>query len=207
MLPKFEEVESRLKERFRQDWPPSNVWLHHARLLEEESRLTTAFTDPKYFPFYYYLGKEFPAKRVMEIGFHLALPSFCYCQAVKPDMFLGFHEKLSEGFYSPRLAKSNIRIHKKSFMFYDGKITDADFQPMIGATEWELAIIDQESSYDQMTLYLEFCWRFLAGRGMIAIDYLYRHEENRKAYLNFCKIWNREPSIMPTRYGVGLIQK
>jgi hypothetical protein len=177
-------------------------------VIDEESRKTSAYTDPTYVPFYYYLGTQIQPKTFLEIGFRLGLLSGCFlkgCQSV--DTFLGFQEETEE-FYSFRLGRANIRsVFKKDFQFYLGKINDEIFLDEVGKRKWDLIVINEEKDYDTHRLYLDILWEHLPFEGLIVMDYIKSHEPSKKAYEDFCKIQNREPIIFGTRYGTGVIEK
>ena len=58
------------------------------------------FADPKYFPFFYHLGKKVQPRKLLEIGFGLGLVSGCFLQGCKSvQEFTAFQDKRDE-FYS-----------------------------------------------------------------------------------------------------------
>jgi hypothetical protein len=73
--------------------------------------------------------------------------------------------------------------------------------------EWDLAIISEESTYDRHIEYLDVLWNRVRLGGLIVIDYQDRHEPSKRALDDFCQIKKRDPVIVNTRYGVGMIQR
>jgi predicted O-methyltransferase YrrM len=197
-----------IEEKLKKSLIPARILLDKFRLIEESSRKTSAYTDPLYVPFYFYMGRLVEAKNVVEIGFRLGLLSGCFlkgCQTAKS--FLGFQEE-SEEFYSARLAKANIRDNfKGEFDFYYGQISDPNFLTKLEGRGWDVIIINEEKNYDEHRSYLDIMWEYLNNDGLIIMDYLDNEKHIKQAYLDFCKIKNRDPIIFKTRYGTGMIQK
>lgn len=185
------------------------ILLSQFRMINEGSRRSSAYTDPKYIPFYYYLGREIHPKNMVEIGFRLGLCSgafFMGCKTV--SNFLAFQQEKEDKFYSPRLGKRNILDkYKGNFSIYVGNINDENFEQLFKNNKWDLLIINEETTYDQHMLYLDFAWGYMNNDGIIIMDYVNHHIQTGKAYRNFCKAHSREFLIFNTKYGVGLIQK
>lgn len=182
--------------------------LSRTRMLDENSRLSPPYTDPHYIPFYYYFGQHVQPKNVVEVGLRLGLCSstlFRTCKTV--DKFLAFQEK-GQVFYSPRMAIHNIRdYYKGNLTTHVGKITDDKFINVIEKDLWDLALINEETTYDTHLSYLEILWNNMRLNGTILIEYVNYHDYVKKAYFDFCKKNNREPYVFKTRYGVGVITK
>jgi hypothetical protein len=177
-------------------------------VIDEASRKTSAYTDPTYIPFYFYLGTLIEAENVVELGFRLGLLSGCFLKGCKTaKSFLGFQEK-SDEFYSEKLGKANIKDNfKGEFDFHLGEITDQAFTTKLEAKKWDVAIVNEEKDYDTHRLYLDILWEHLNDEGLLIMDYIYNEAAIKQAYLDFCKITSREPMIFKTRYGTGVIQK
>ncbi len=187
---------------------PSKVFLDRMRVIDEESRRTAAYNDPKYVPVYYWLGTFLQPKSLIEIGFRLGLFSATFLRACKTvERFLAFQEKTSE-FYSPKLGKGNVKDHYKGPIdIYIGNINDAAFEAKMNEAEWDVAIVNEEVGYDKHREYLDVLWSKLHLDGLIVMDYVTRHKPAGEAYFDFCKAKNRNPTVIETRYGVGLIRK
>lgn len=182
--------------------------LGRCRLIDEGSRDTPAFTDPRYLPFYYHLGEAVPATSLVEIGFRLGLPSACFLQGCRGvEAFFGFREDQGE-FYSPRLAVGNVKDHfRGKIATAHGATTDPAFLDNLGGRRWDVVLIDEETEYDKHRTYLDLAWAALASGGLLVVDYLNRHEPSRRAFREFCATHGRPPAVLPTRYGVGIIQR
>ena len=186
----------------------SHVFLDRFRLLEEESRQSVAYNNPRYIPFYYWLGGSVEPKNLLEIGFRLGLCSSCFLKACHSvELFIGFQRKAEE-FWSPRLGKANIKDNykNKTHIHYGGWNEDS-WQQVLSSTKWDLVIVNEEVGYDEHRLYLEGVWPQVNENGFIVMDYVTRHQPAIKAYTDFCKSVNEPETKISTRYGVGLIQK
>ena len=185
---------------------PSHIFLDKMRVLDEESRKASSYNDPKYIPFFYWLGTILKPKYLIEIGFKLGLFSGNFLRSCKSvEIFSAFQEE-SANFYSQRLGKSNVLDHYKGRLdIHVGLIYD--FEEKINKIEWELALINEEVSYDKHREYLDTVWSNLSLDGFIAMDYILRHKPAGEAYNDFCRGKNRIPVVVDTRYGVGIIRK
>lgn len=202
------ELKQQLELRLSKAPVSSRVFLDRFRLISESSRLTSSYCDSRYAPFYYYLGCEVKPKRMVEVGFRLGLLSGCFLMGCKTvDDFLAFQQE-TDDFYSPRLGKANIRDnYKGKFDIYVGNTTDPVWDEKIQEEKWDIVFINEELDYDTHMAYLDMSWRNLRYDGMIVMDYVDRHEPSRDAYDNFCKVKQREPVKVNTRYGVGLVKR
>ena len=205
----LDKLKSNLLDKISNSVISSQILLGKCRLSTESSRNTSAFTDPNYFPFYYHLGSLVPAENLMEIGFDLGLPSRCFLQGSKTvKSFFGFHESQNDVFYSDRMARGNIKdCFKGEIDSFSGRITDGAFLKSLHKKKWDVVIIDVETGYDKHLTFLDLMWSNLSSNGLLVVDYLEKHESSRKAFDDFCKTRNREATLLPTRYGVGIIQR
>lgn len=176
----------------------SKVMLSRFALLEESSRSSFAYTDPRHIPFFYYLGCQIKPKTFCEIGVGLGLCSgafFLGCRTV--EHFLGFQPQTDE-YYSTRLAHRNIKLvyHK------DMEFCVSELEKSFKKHKWDLVSITE---HDEQMTYLKLAWSGLSDHGMIIIDHT--NYTNNKAYHDFCKVVNRQPVVFKTKYGVGLIER
>lgn len=187
---------------------PQNL-LSRSRFIDESSRKTSAYSDSNYLPFYYYLGSLVTPKTLIEFGLNLGLTGSCFhksCHTV--ETHLALQEPLKDEYYSPRIAKANIKDSFKNKLYvHYGMLSDKCFCDIMDCFVWDIAFINEELSYDTHKLYLETIWSRMELDGLIVMDKINKHEPAKKAFLDFAKIKNRDYSIIKTRYGVGLIQK
>jgi predicted O-methyltransferase YrrM len=186
----------------------SHVFLDRFRLIEEESRGSVAYNDPRYVPFYYWLGTLIEPESVLEVGFRLGLCSGCFLKGCRTvEYFSGFQRKTDE-FWSSRLGRANIRDNYKgeTYIHY-GHWNEDKWQEKFESAKWDLVIVNEEVGYDEHRLYLESVWPNLNEGGLVTMDYVIRHQPASQAYADFCKAVNRPETKIATRYGVGLIQK
>jgi len=184
------------------------ILLDHLRVINEDSRKTSAYVDPRYIPFYYYLGKYIQPKSMIEMGLGLAFFSTSFMKSCKTiEKLLAFQETSGE-YYSANLALKNIKsVYRGNVDYYEGTVNDILFQKYISENKWDLVLINEEYGYDKHMLHLDVAWSNLNADGYIVMDYINSFENAKRAFHNFCKIENREPIILPTRYGVGIVQK
>jgi len=185
-----------------------SVLLDKLTVINEESRKTSSYVDPRYIPFYYYLGKYIKPKKMIEIGFGLGFFSTCFlksCDSV--EYYLGFQEK-TEDFFTPRFAIRNIKSSfRKNLDHYYGHFSDSDFQKKIVGHKWDIVFFNEETSYDKHLFNMDSVWDIMDSDGYLVVDYVESNVDTKEVFNNFCKIHNRTPIILKTRYGVGIIQK
>ena len=183
----------------------SRTLLGRLAISNESVRKSSWYQDPLFIPFYYHLGKYVKPKNLIEIGFGSGFLSSCFLTSCKSvENFLAF-ENDSEP-YSLRLAKLNVkRNYKGIFNFYYGKVMDIAFIDSLFSCE--LALVHYESSLDDMRNCLDLLWENLKPNGLIAVDYLSKHEPAQEAFDTFCKIANRKPVFYDTRYKMGIVMK
>lgn len=201
-------IVSIIKNKLEKQLIPAKILLDKFKAIDETSKHVSAYTDPNYAPFYYYLGTQIEPRNFVEIGFKLGLLSGCFFQGCKTvNNFLGFQQKTDE-FYSPRMAKSNVkRFFKGNFDFYLGNLTDEDWINHFSKNNWDLVLINEQNNYDFYRMCLDIVWDKLEYGGLIVIEYATNHEPCKKSFSDFCKIKNRENCVVRTRYGTGIVQK
>jgi hypothetical protein len=204
----LQELGDKLTPEFEKELISSRVLLDRLVVIDEASRKSAAYQDPRYAPFYFHLGKFVQPKTLIEFGFGLGLLSSCFfakCETV--ESFLAY-EPNTDDFYSPRLAFSNVKkSYQGKFDFYRGKFTDDKFLHKLDENEWDLAFLNDETSLDQNRDYLDLLWERMSFDGFIVMNYLFRHKPAKDAFETFCKIVNRKPVFFNTRYGTGIVQK
>ena len=197
-----------LEKKLSKPFPVKSI-MDRMRFIDESSRKTSAYSDPTYIPFYYYLGEIIKPEHFCEIGLGLGLFSSAFfksCKSVK--YFLAFQDKPEEG-YIPSLAIKNVKDNYKGEMdFYLGDIMDDVFFDKISPKKWDLLIINNDrANFDKYLMYLEYFWPYINLNGYIVMDYINSHRFAGEAFYGFAKIKNREPDLFRTRYGTGIIKK
>lgn len=177
-------------------------------VIDDDSRKSAAYLDPRYAPTYYHLGKYIEPISMLEIGFDLGLLSASFmisCKSV--ENFVGF-KQVSEEYVPLRLGKRNVKsVFKKQADFYVGNIYDNQFDQIFSSIFFDLVILNIEESYDKHLEYLDFIWPQLTDNGLIIAEYIERHTPSRDAFFAFCESKNRTPISLKTRYGTGILEK
>lgn len=207
-MEKLEEIQEPLDLKLRKQLVPARAILDKFRVIEESSRKSAAYSDPLYVPFYYYLGCLVKPKLLAEFGFRLGLMSGAFLLGCKTvERFFTFQEK-SEDYYSPRLARKNIKSsgYRGEFDFYLGTIYDDELESKFSGRGWEVVIINDNRSYDYHRAILDLAWKGLSNDGLIVSDNL-SNPGIKKAFSDFCQAKSRENILANTRYIVGMVQK
>lgn len=197
-------IEGKLKKQL-----PSQVFLDRMRVIDEDSRQSFAYNDHTYVPFYYWLGTILNPHTMIEVGLRLGLLSGNFLKSCKSvNKFLAIQEVCSGEYYSSRLAKANIKDnYKGDFYFYAGNIDDDISVAKLRSMEFDLAIINEETSYDRHRLYFDLIWPQMSVDGLIVVEYADKHKPSSLALKDFCTSVNLEPIYINTTYGVALIRK
>lgn len=205
----MEELVKKINSKLEKQHLSATTLLGRFKVIDENSRKVTRYTDPTYAPFYYYLGCEIKPRSLVEIGFKIGLISGSFligCKTV--EKFLAFQQSDEDKYYSPRLGSGNIKkCYKNKFDIYIGEITDEEFKNKLIGNKWDLLVINEETSYDRYMAYLEFFWKYINQEGFICMDYLNYNKYAKKAFEDFCKLKNRSPVRFKSKYGVGLIER
>lgn len=184
----------------------SRQLLSRFSLIDERARNSSVYLAPDYFPFYFHLGRRVQPKSVFESEFGLGLHSglfFMSCSTVQE--FFAFHPK-RDVYYSTRLGVKNIKsVYKNTLKTHYGKITDDEFIDKLNSINRDLALLHNKGGYDEQRNFFDVIWASLADDGLMVVDHV--NAENRQSFLDFCKINNREPLLLATKYGVGIVKK
>lgn len=202
------EIKPLIEADLRKAYVSPNILMHSFSFINEESRKTSAYVDPKYIPFYYHLSKYVKPKNLVEFGINLGLLSSVFIKGSKTvENYFGF-QQADNSYYNSRLALSNIRQnYKGSLNFFGGSITDVIFEKIINSRKWDLAFVNEELTYDIQRNHFDEAWKHLSLEGYLVADYVKFHPPSIRAFNDFCKTVNRDPVYISTRYGVGLVQK
>lgn len=188
---------------------PSHIFLDRMRVIDEDSRQSFAYNDHTYVPLYYWLGTILQPKTMIEIGFRLGLLSGNFLKSCKTvNNFLAIQEIKSGEYYSSRLGKANIKDNYKGNLYIHTGSLDSDiFITKLNSMEFDLAIINEEASYDKHRLYFDVIWPQISKDGIIVVEYVKKHEPSSIAVKDFCTSVNLEPIYINTTYGVAIIRK
>jgi|SaaInlV_165m_DNA_1040744.scaffolds.fasta_scaffold01469_3 predicted O-methyltransferase YrrM len=207
-MKELKEIVSNLESNLQDGLISPRIILSSLRFIDESSRKSGAYADPLYMPFYYHLGKHISPKSYIQIGFNLGLSSACFmksCNSVED--FLAFQRK-NEVFYSSRLSIKNVKNHyKNNFSFYHGGFHDEAFEKSVHSKKWDLIMVNERILYDTHLECLEILWPFLSSGGFLVVDRVVSDKSAKDSFSNFCNIKNRDPFVIKTRYGVGIVQK
>jgi predicted O-methyltransferase YrrM len=187
----------------------TRVLLNMARLINENDRRASSYTDPYYIPFYYHLGKLITPKSVVEVGLRLGLTGAVFLTSCKSvEEYLALHELNGSDYYSGRLAKANIRDHYRGVLYtHAGSVEDPEFSTRLEARTWDLAVVNDQFDYDRHLLMLETLWPLISPGGYLVCDYIGSHPPARKAWDGFCAARRIKPEFIDTRYGVSIAQQ
>lgn len=206
---KIENLKEKLENKLKFQTVSSNVLLSKCRLIDETSRKSGQYQDPFYFPLYYHLSKFVQPKSIMQIGLYLGFPLCCFLQGSESvDRIFCFQNK-DGNFYSEKLAISNIKDVRKSINinYYYGSIFDREFQKY-AEIMYDLILVNEEkTNADSLNNLLDICWACTNLDGLIIVDKVRSDANINKCFINFCKINNRDPILINTRYGTGIVQK
>lgn len=177
--------------------------LSQARLIDEKSRNSPAFDDPRYLPVYYKIGQELQPRKVLEIGFELGLKAACLLLgSQQTESYVGFQNQPEE-FYASRLGKSNVKaVYNKSLDVIVGDLTDLETN--IKTKSFDMAILGDRNLSD-IRPWLSLIWDQVENEGLIIVDYI--EEKRRSEFLLFCNTKNREPFLLETRYGLAILKR
>lgn len=184
------------------------VLLDKMSMLDESSRRAAAYSDPKYAPFYYHLGKFIYPKSLLSLNFGLGLLESSFLVSCKTvEEVMAFRRPMSE-FYSPRMGINNVKLNYKGTLnFYINNIYDDEFVEKISPIRWDMVIINEEMTYDDHLAFLEALWPYVNENGIMVTEYIKRNESASNAFYAFGESVNRPPISFHTRYGTGILQK
>jgi hypothetical protein len=202
----LEALKAKLEDELKRQLVSASVLLGHMRVVDESSRHAFQYIDNRYAPFYYHLGKHIKPRNILKIGFRLGLLSGCFlksCQTVED--FLAFQSDVA---LATRLGTKNIKdIYKNSFRLFLGDFLSDEFKILLQTKKWDFVIFNEETRCDDIRLHLDLVWPNMEIGGLVVVDYVNYHKPTKGVYHDFCKAQNREPVVVNTRYGVGLIER
>ena len=205
----IEEIHKKVQSKLQNQLITSKVLLDRLRLIDESSRKSGQYQDPRHLPFYYYLARAMEASSVLHIGFDLGLPLCCFLQgSPSTGRILGFQRR-NKDFYSPRLALSNLKdVKGKGFdaECYHGGILDPELHALM-SKGFDLVLITERLNSDQLSETLDVCWNYLRTDGFLVVDHAKSDKSMGEVFSSFCNAKNCPFVLFETRYGAGLTQK
>lgn len=186
----------------------TSVLLGHLRLIDEDSRKSPQYQDPKYLPFYYHLAKHINPSSVLNVGLNLALPLCCFLKGSSSATSAIGLQLRSSDFYSPRLALANIRDvkgRKFSMDFHYGNVTDEELARKVSAGV-DFVMITEKVGTNLIDV-LEVCWQNLNLDGFVVLDRAPPESPDGRLFSDFCRSKNRDVIFFGTRYGTALAMK
>lgn len=207
-MPVFDEVRETICRKLKQSAIPPRLLLSRFRFIDEKSRYSRACMDPKYLPFYYYLGRNFPSKSLLDLSFGIGLNSGLYMMGNQDVYdFLAIQEPPPSEYYSPRIGVANIKQIRKPPPLPEVHVCpmyDERFLGRLRSRKWGVVLSSEVREYDTYLVWLNTVWDYVEDGGLICVDQTETDSVGR-AYKDFCKVKHREPYVFPTRYGVGVV--
>lgn len=188
-----------LRNRLEKGSIRSEMLLCSAKVLDRSSRDVPAFNDPKYFPFYYYLGQQCNPIVVAQIGSKLGLIGACFlqsCKSVKKWLVIDNYKKPPTN-----VILSNLKMFSSAEVVFEcvnGELVIND--------RCDVCFLTEKYDLEYVSKYLEILWAILENEGLLVVDYI--HDKIMKdMFIDFCDVRNREPVFFDTRYGLGIVKK
>lgn len=204
----FEARRSDLSRRLESALVPPAALLGNLGLIDESSRHTGQYQDPRYLPFYYHLGRVFAPRRLLFVGLDIGLHLACMLKGCPAPESAFCVQGTSESFYSPRLAISNAKSaggRELKVGVHIGDLRDPDL--LVAASgPFDAAAITSEMSGDSLIEAMDFCWGRISERGFLCVDRLSK-KGFRELFEDFCQGRGAERAFFDTRYGCGIAVK
>lgn len=172
-----------------------NTLLHSLKLLDPDLRNTPAFRDPRYFPFYYYLGQLTQPKKVIQFGSMHGMIGKCFLHGAKQ---VERWTVVDEGYVPSGVISANLRPVKTFVLNGLKELSNK------GPEKYNLSLVT--GRYDDPKPYLETAWDSLEPEGLLVVDYISDNVVG-KAFETLCRVKNRQGITFSTRYGVGIITR
>jgi hypothetical protein len=202
----FDELQSDISERVRKQLMSPRTLLGGMRLIDESSRLSSQYQDPNYLPFYFHVGRVLDPKRVVCVGLDLGLQVSCLLKGCSGPESSFCVQPPSEGFYSPRLALSNVKsVAGRRFPIeaYSGRPHDHRPQE-VARIGFDMAIVTRPTTSDDLMESMDFCWKGLVQGGAMVVDHL-SHGESDEVFKDFCLGRSASHHVFKTRYSTGMV--
>lgn len=204
----FESRRADLQRRLESSSMPAAALLGSMRVLDEASRHTGQYQDPRYLPFYYHFGRVFAPRRVFFVGLDIGLHLGCMLKGCPNPELAVCLQPVSESFYSPRIAISNARAAaggRFPVSVHVGSIEEIG--PSLHESQpFDAAAVTAEMQSDSLINAMELCWSRLSASGTMLVDRLSRRG-SREVFEDFCKVKGASAAVFETRYGCGIVSR
>lgn len=182
-----------LKERLDGTFLPARVLLRRAKY-NVGYETTAEYNDPKYYPFFYYLGMQISPARVLQIGTRGGLIAHAFLQTSK---------SVDQWNYITDSYNSFSQLNAEVFIKEFGLVRKL---PEVGPhDEFDLVIITDPT--EKLLDTLNSVWDHLRPKGLLVIDYITTDDDTKRCFSEFCRVKSREPVIVETRYGTGILER
>jgi len=178
----------------------TNTIIPNIKIINNSSKDSPAFTDPRYLPFYYRLGCEVAPKNVLQIGSNMGLIGACFlkgCNTVENWTCIDVNN-----FYT-NITKSNLL--KKYYLIFENFFIENDINKINLNKKYDFSFLTENLDHifhDCLT----YLWDNTKSNGVIVVDYIFEKNID-KIFKNFCEIKNLNPFLFNTRYGTGVLIK
>jgi len=182
--------------------------LSRMSIVDDPTRMVTAYQDPNYLPFYFHLGRVLNPRRVFCIGAELGLQVACLLAGCSSPESVSCLQFPSERFYSPRMALSNIKSATNRHFPVSVVIAPLDGEPVSGLIGggFDLSMVVVSMSVDALMDSMDICWSSVGDEGVMVVDMLV--DQNSSAVFDdFCKSRNLSSRVLKTRYGTGIVAR
>ena len=191
----------KIKDKLERGMPPS-ILLGSARFINSDARNSSELTDPRYLPFYYYLGSQCRPRCVLQIGSKLGLPGLCFLQSCKTvEAWSILDLKNDSPVYSSTIVGNTCRFLRGQCSYIVDEPTR--LQHKICSKNWDLILVLDENGPNE---YMNVMWDHLATEGLLVVDYIFR-DSIGESFHTFCRVKNRVPVVFETRHGVGIVER
>lgn len=189
-----------LEDKLKNPTIHSKQLLGKATLLNEQDRESGAFTDPRYLPFYYHLGKLMKAKSVCHIDVNLGLEDVCFLQGFKTERWMGYGVNHEWSAASLNLAWRNVKKYCEDV----SPCTDIDDFEELMKPGYDAFIVTHAK---HLEVFRDDIWKNLSREGLLIVDNIYVDDDGEAKFANFAKSVSREPAFFKTRYGIGIVER
>lgn len=196
----MEDIFKILKHNFENKNISTNVIIPNIKTINNLSKNSPAFTDPKYLPFYYRLGCEIKPKSVIQIGSNMGLVGACFlkgCDTVENWTCIDINNNHTN------IIKSNLL--KKYYLSIKNLFIIDDIKKIELKEKYDLAFLTENLDHIFYDC-LMYLWDNTKSNGVLVVDFIFEKNID-EIFKNFCEVKNLNPFLFNTRYGTGILVK